>query len=72
MKPRDPGSTASPDDRSAPDSEIAAQPKKAAKVRLEMSQHGSLLTPAVLAVLYDIIEASRASGRDDVGDRRAS
>lgn len=43
------------------------------KVGLEVAQHGSLLTPPVLAVLYDIIEASHAAtkGRDD-GDMQAS
>jgi hypothetical protein len=34
-------------------------------MQLEVSPHTPLLTPAVLAALYDIIEASRAPGRDE-------
>jgi hypothetical protein len=45
---------------------------KPAKVELEVSQHSSLLTPAVLAALYDIIESKCISFDQDDGDPRAS
>ncbi len=45
----------------------------ASGVQLEVSQHGSMLTPGVLAVLYDIIAATRTPTTDrNDGDQRAS
>lgn len=45
---------------------------KAVHVRLEVSRHGPLLTPGVLAVVYEIIEAFDAASRDAIGpDRQA-
>ena len=45
---------------------------KAAELRLEVSRSGPLLTSAVLAVLYDIIDASHtASGEHAAPEDRA-
>ena len=45
----------------------------ASRVQLEVSQHGSLLTPGVLAMLYDIIAGTPTPTTDrNDGDQRAS
>jgi hypothetical protein len=66
-------STTSPDGRPRPaERKAPAGHGKPAKVQLEVSQHGSLLTPAVLAVLYDIIESKCACFDQDDRDPKAS
>lgn len=73
MQSRSHTSTTSPDGRPrAADGKAPASRGKPAKVQLEVSQHGSLLTPAVLAVLYDIIESKYACFDQDDGDPKAS
>ena len=48
------------------------EPSKAAELRFEVSGSGPLLTSAVLAVLYDIIDVSRtASGEHAEPEDRA-
>jgi hypothetical protein len=73
MRPQDRDSSTAPHHRIPSSGDQAAAPRgKATKVRLTMSQHGSLLTPAVLAVLYDIIESSGAASGQDEKDLQAS
>ena len=56
------------DDSPTPDRE----PSKAAELRLDVSRSGPLLTSAVLAVLYDIIDVSHtASGQPAEPEDRA-
>jgi hypothetical protein len=45
----------------------------ASRAQLAVSQHGPVLTPGVLTVLYDIIAATRTPTTDrNDGDQRAS
>jgi hypothetical protein len=46
-----------------PTVESEAASGQAAHVRLEVSRHGSLVTPRVLAVVYEIIDAFDAASR---------